>query len=169
MIRGDRVEHAVAEWLGRPTLVLGVGNPLRGDDAAGSVVCAGVGSPRAVDCGDAPERYLGLAADAGVERVLLVDAMDLGGAAGEIAFCSSEDLVERFGTTHDSGLAILARFIQQEYGKPVAVLGIQPSETRFGTGMSTAVRGAVEKVIGWLQGAVWRRKPEELEAAWTCS
>lgn len=169
MIRGDTIEQALAEWLGRPTLVLGVGNPLRGDDAAGPMVCAGLRSPRAVDCGDAPERYLGLAADARVNSVLLVDAMDFGGAAGEIAFCYPEDLVERFGTTHDSGLAVLARFIQQEYGKPVAVLGIQPSQTRFGTEMSTAVRGAIEKVIAWLQGGAWRGKPEELETAWTCS
>ena len=166
MIRGDAVEGALAGWLRGRVLILGVGNPLRGDDAAGPMVCAGVESPQAVDCGEAPERYLGLAADVRVEQVLLVDAMDFGGAAGELAFCTSEDLTERFGTTHDSGLAVLSRFVEEEYGKAVAVLGIQPSDTRFGARAGTAVRDAVCKVSAWLKDAISQCKPGEMEAAW---
>jgi len=168
VIRGERVQPALAEWLDRPALILCVGNGLRGDDAAGPLVCARLGSP-AVDCGDAPERYVGLAAEPSVERVLMVDAMDFGGAAGEVAFCHSEELVERFGTTHDSGLAVLARFVQGEYGKPVAVLGIQPCDTRFGAGVSAGVLAAVDAVSAWLRSAISRQKRGEMEAAWSRS
>lgn len=168
MIRGDSVQSALAEWLERPALILGVGNGLRGDDAIGPLVCARLGSP-AVDCGDAPERYTGLAADPSVERVLMVDAMDFGAAVGEVAFCRSEELVERFGTTHDSGLAVLARFVQGEYGKPVAVLGIQPCDTRFGAEVSAGVLAAVETVSAWLRSAISRQKRGEMEAAWSRS
>jgi hydrogenase 3 maturation protease len=149
--------------------VLGIGNPLRGDDAAGSLVCAGLRSPSAVDCGDAPERYVGLAGDDRVERVLLVDAADFGGNVGDIAFLASEDLVERFGTTHDSGLAVLSRFIREEHGKPVAVLGIQPADTRFGAPVSTAVREAVDQVSAVLRSAISQWNPDKVEAAWTRS
>jgi len=174
VIRGDAAQASLADWVRLPTLILGIGNPLRGDDAAGPLVCELLDSPAAVDCGDAPERYLGLADSDAVQRVLLVDAMDFGGAPGEIAFCASGELVERFGTTHDSGLAVLARFVQQEYGKPVAVLGIQPSSTQFGARVSAAVQDAVEKVSAWLKEAIPGRAgsqhdPGEMEAAWTRS
>ena len=156
MIQGDGAQSALVEWLDRPALILCVGNGLRGDDAAGPLVCARLGSP-AVDCGDAPERHVGLAAEPSVERVLMVDAMDFGGAPGEVAFCGSEELVERFGTTHDSGLAVLARFVQGEYGKPVAVLGIQPCDTRFGAGVSAGVLAAVDAVSAWLRSTISRQ------------
>jgi hydrogenase 3 maturation protease len=169
VIRGDAVQAAVAEWVCSDTLVMGIGNPLRGDDAAGPMICAQLGSQAAVDCGDAPERYLGLAGRDGIRRVLLVDAMDFGGAPGEIAFCVSGELVERFGTTHDSGLAVLAHFMEQEYGTPVAVLGIQPTSTEFGARVSAAVQSAVVKVSAWLRRAIPQHCPGEMEAAWTRS
>jgi len=169
VIRGDCVESALADWLQGPALILGVGNPLRGDDAVGPEVCARMESPNAVDCGDAPERYLGLAADAAVGRVLIVDAMDFGGEAGEIAFCRAEDLVERFGTTHDSGLAVLSRYVEAEHGKPVAVLGIQPCDTRFGADVSAAALAAIEKVSAWLRRITSQWKRGEMEAAWSRS
>ncbi len=178
MIRGERAQSALTEWMAEPALILGIGYPMRGDDAAGPMVCARLGSPCAVDCGDAPERFLGLAGDSRFTRLLLVDAVDFGGAAGEIAFCLSGDLVERFGTTHDSGLALLARFVEQEYGKPVALLGIQPATVRFGADMTLAVREAVDRVSAWLKTAIleWLPAsggcaplPAEMEAAWTRS
>jgi hydrogenase 3 maturation protease len=169
VIGGAAWREAAAEWVSRPVLVLGVGNPLRGDDAAGPLVCERLDSPSAVDCADAPERYVGLAGGEGVERVLLVDAADFGGRAGDIAFLAADDLVERFGTTHDSGLAVLSRFIQEEYGKPVAVLGIQPGDTRFGAQVCAAVRDAVETVSALLKSATSQWNPDKVEAAWTPS
>jgi hydrogenase 3 maturation protease len=167
MISGAAVEQALSGWVRTSTLILGVGNPLRGDDAAGPMVCAQLGSPGAVDCGDAPERHLGLADDPNVGQVLIVDAMDFGGEPGEMAFCTAEDLVERFGTTHDSGLALLARFVEQQYGKPVAVLGIQPADTGFGAEVNAAVRAAVDRVSASLKPVVTPRETGEMEAAWT--
>jgi hydrogenase maturation protease len=145
MRRGKAAEEMLVDWLRAPALVLGVGNVMLGDDGAGGAVCAAAGRPEAVDCGDAPERFLGLAGGA-AERVLFVDAVDFGGAPGEIVFCDGGELTERFGTTHTSGLALLARFIEESYGKPTAALGIQPDGTGFGAEMSGPVRAAVGRL-----------------------
>ena len=169
MIRGPAVRDAVADWLRAPTLILGVGNLLRGDDGVGPLVCARVNRPEAVDCGDAPERYLGVAGEDWVGRVLLVDAVDFGGEAGDLVFCTSDELVERFGTTHDSGLALLSRFLEKEYGTPTALLGVQPGDTSFGAQVSAAVQAAVDEMSSWLTAAMSQRKPREVEAAWTRS
>lgn len=146
MTRGKAAEQELVEWLRAPALVLGVGNPLLGDDGAGGAVCDAAGRPEAVDCGDAPERFLGLADSARVQRVLFVDAMDFGGAPGGIVFCAGAELTERAGSTHTSGLALLARFVEESYGKPAAVLGIQPDGTGFGAEMSGPVRAAVGRL-----------------------
>ena len=168
MTCGQTAKQRLAIWLAKPTLILGVGNPWRGDDAAGPRVCAAAGSRYVVDCGDAPERELGRAADPGVAQVLIVDAMDFGGGAGELAFCRPEDLTERAGTTHTTGLAMLARYLEEAYGKPVAVLGIQPGETQFGAEMGEAVKAAVAEVSAVLVDCVASR-PTTREAEWTRS
>jgi hydrogenase maturation protease len=142
---------------------------MRGDDAAGPLICDRLDFPLVADCGDAPERYMGLAGDGRVERVLLVDAADFSGEVGEMTFILAGDLVERFGTTHTSGLAVLSRFIGEAYGKPVAVLGIQPNSTAFGAAVSTAVRGTVEEVSALLNGAASRWEAGRMEAAWSPS
>jgi hydrogenase 3 maturation protease len=149
--------------------LLGVGNRLRGDDAAGALICSRLSSPSAVDCGDAPERFVGLAGDERVERVLLIDAAEFGGTVGEFAFLDSDDLTERFGTTHTSGLALLSRFIRGAYGKPVAVLGIQPGDTNLGAPVSTAVRDAIDEIAALLKGAISQWSLGKVEAAWTRS
>lgn len=163
MIQGAAVQQALAEWLTQDTLILGVGSLWRGDDAAGPLVCEGV--PGAVDCGDAPERFLGLAGSPQVAQVLLVDAVDLGAEPGEVVLCEREDLTERFGTTHSSGLALLARYLAETYGKEVRVLGIQPASTGVGCPVSGPVRGAVERVVAWLARAEPRAPIQDPEGS----
>ena len=167
MTLGKDAEQSLSEWMEEGTLILGIGNPLRGDDAAGPAVCAALDTREAVDCSDAPERYLGLAGEAGVTRVLLVDAVGFGGEPGAVAFLLPRDLRERFGTTHDSGLALLCRFLEGEHKKPTALLGIQPLDTRFGAEMHADVRAATEKVAAWLRRGLEGRKEREVEAAWS--
>jgi hydrogenase maturation protease len=172
MTCGGEARRLLQEWLSEPTLVLGIGHPWRGDDAVGPEVCARVGAPHAVDCGDAPERFFGLAGDPGVARVLFVDAVDFGGAPGALAFCLPGDLTEGAGTTHTTGLAVLTRFLAESYGKPVAVLGLQPGDTRFGAEMSEAVKAAVAEVSAMLASSSQVRNLRhgaEREAAWTRS
>ncbi len=164
MITGAAVPEALAEWLRRDTLVLGVGNRWLGDDAAGPLVAEAVAG--AVDCGDAPERFLDLAGSPEVAQVLVVDAVEVGGEPGEIVFCGREDLTERFGTTHNSGLALLARYLWEVHGKEMRVLGIQPARVGVGTEVSEAVRAAVDRAAAWLARAQQR---EQVETAWTQS
>jgi hydrogenase 3 maturation protease len=171
MTCGGEAKQLLRDWLSEPTLALAIGHPLHGDDALGPLVCAQA-EGRAVDCGDAPERYLGLAGDPEVARVLLIDAVDFGGAPGEIAFCTLDDLTERAGTTHTTGLAVLVRYLQETYAKPVAVLGVQPAETRFGAGVSEAVKAAAAEVSAVLASSSQVRNlrhGSEREAVWTRS
>jgi hydrogenase 3 maturation protease len=178
MRRGRGAEQKLRAWLARPTLVLGIGHPWCGDDALGPQVCAAVDDPRVVDCGDAPERFLGMAAAPGVAQVLLLDAIDFGGRPGQFVFCEGEELTERAGTTHTTGLAVLSRFLMEAYGTPVAALGVQPADTRFGAQVTPPVAAAMRRLAARVRRATrdWPTgpkalpvRPTEREATWTPS
>lgn len=135
------------------TVLMGIGNRWRADDAAGPEVAsrlAGRSLARCIDAGDAPERHLGEAVEARPDAVLLVDSVDFGGAPGEVAVFALEDLPARLGTTHDVSLAVLMRYLRAMTRADILLLGIQPATTHFGGRMSAAVSDAVSVVTEML-------------------
>lgn len=140
------------------TVVVGIGNRWRGDDAAGPVLIdrlSGSISARCLDAGDAPERYLGAAADS-ASTILVIDAVDFGGAPGQLAVFAEPDLPDRFGTTHDVPLRALMSYLRRQSGATVLLLGIQPEHTAFGAPMSGEVRASVELVAQMLTARLAR-------------
>jgi hydrogenase maturation protease len=140
------------------TVIVGIGHRWRGDDAAGPALIdrlSGRVSARCLDAGDAPERHLGAAAGAS-DTILLVDAVDFGGAPGEVAVFAERDLPDRFGTTHDVPLRLLMGYLRAQSGAAVLLLGIQPADTAFGAPMSGPVRASVELVAEMLTARLSR-------------
>ncbi len=134
-------------------VLMGIGNRWRGDDAAGPAVIARVGArthARCIDAGDAPERHLGEAVEGNPETILLVDAVDFGGAPGEAALFTMDDLPKRPGTTHDTSLSLLIGYLRATSGAEVILLGIQPGTTDFGDPMCPAVDDAVRAIADML-------------------
>lgn len=129
-------------------LVVGVGNPARGDDAAGlmlgRVVAEALGAAYLAG-EDVPERYSAqMRADPGTQ-VLFVDAVDMGMPPGHIAMVRFEDLDDTTISTHKVSLAVLARLLEDMGGKRVRLLGIQPQCLMWGSSVSEPVRAAVER------------------------
>jgi len=134
-------------------VVLGVGSRWRGDDAAGPRVVERLASGTSalcIDAGDAPERHLGEAITAGPEAIVVVDAVDFGGAAGDVGVFAAGELSPRFGTTHDTPLAVLMRYLETESRAEVLLIGIQPARVGFGDPMSCAVEESVHLVADML-------------------
>lgn len=143
----------MARVLGRRAVLLGIGNRWRGDDAAGPAVIDRVSAraeARCIDAGNAPERHLGEATAGAPDAIVLLDAVDFGGAPGEVAVFSPEQLPDRLGTTHDVPLRTLMHYLRTVSGAQVALVGIQPAVTAFGAGLSPEVSDAVEAVANLL-------------------
>jgi hydrogenase maturation protease len=132
-------------------LVIGVGNPWRGDDGAGPAVAralAGVPGLAVAECGGEPaelmERW------AGFERVFLVDALVAGGRPGSIHRLTAEaplPVVARH-SSHGVGLAEaveLARALG-ELPPKLVIYGIEPGHLNEGAALSPAVVTAVASV-----------------------
>ncbi len=135
--------NALAKRLrGKRTVILGVGNPLQGDDAIGPCLVDllhGRIDATLIYGGEVPENYLSSIRATRPEVVLIVVALELGAQAGSIAVLDADRLraIENF--TRNPGLAFLAVMIQDETGAEVILVGIQQEGTAFAAGMSEPV------------------------------
>jgi hydrogenase maturation protease len=148
------------------TVVIGVGNPLRGDDAAGVVVAERL-RPRVpegvavVSCSEEPTRLM--EAWEGAECVVLVDTVSSGEPAGTVhRFDAGEEAVPARtfrSSTHAIGIADtieLARALGR-LPRRVRVYGIEAGG--FGTGSS--LTPAVESAVAFLVQEVLADLEEE--------
>ncbi len=140
---------------GKRTVILGVGNPLQGDDAVGpSLVDLLHGRVEAtlIYGGEVPENYLSSIQAAQPEVVLIVVALELGAKPGSLAVMDADRLraIENF--TRNPGLAFLAVMIQDGTEAEVILVGIQPECTAFATEISPPVRQTMRSLEEMLVG-----------------
>ncbi|UCH34319.1 MAG: hydrogenase maturation protease [Armatimonadota bacterium] len=146
-------------------LVVGVGNPDRGDDGVGPAVveelCAA--DVETLDVGDAPERYLGPMTESGARVLVFVDAVDFGRTAGEAVLLEEADLPQRSCVTHRSSLALVMRYAREQAHQRSVLIGVQPGSMEFGQGLTPAVQAAVKAVAAALSEALGgrSRRPQQ--------
>ena len=135
------------------TLIVGLGNPLRGDDGIGPRVIEEVtrrGLPEGVSSLDGGTGGFDLLnVLEGWERVVIVDAADVGREPGQFVRFTPEQarFVETTGShsLHHAGLGevlALANALGQALPE-MTILGVQPAGVGWGEGLSPAVEAAL--------------------------
>ena len=142
--------------------VLGIGNELNGDDAAGPLVARGMAQKLAdresqggsrsahiyiADVGPSPESFTGPLRRFAPDLVVLVDAAELGEPPGTVRSFDWSAAEGLSASTHTLPPSMLARFLINELGCRVMLVGIQPKSLEFDTPVSEDVRRAVERVV----------------------
>ena len=133
--------------------VIGIGNRLKGDDAAGPELIGRItGRSRfhCLDTGVAPENYLEKIVRIKPDTILLVDAMDFGGEAGDSRLFSADQITGGGLSSHALSLRMTCDYLQQRISAHIFILGIQPSQVNMNSPLSEAVRAAVEKLAAEL-------------------
>jgi len=141
-----------------PLLVLGLGNVLLGDDGLGAAAVARLRDQfdcpreaRALDGGTLGLALLPYVEDA--ESVILVDAVRDERPAGTFVRLDGEDVAPAVATRlspHQVGVSDLlegARW-RDRYPSRVVLLGLVPESIELGVGLSPAVAGALDELIG---------------------
>ena len=139
----------------RGVLVVGVGNPLRGDDAAGLILGEQVAQKLGWEylrSEEVPESYLGEMLASPADTILLVDAVDMQAPAGEIRMLSPDDLANNGISTHNCSIALLATVLAGLKDKRTLVLGIQPENPGWGEYLTSPVVAAIERFVAALPG-----------------
>jgi len=146
--------------------VIGLGNPLRGDDGIGIVLLQRIQAKkkpawREIEFIDGGTGGLSLVHDlARFTHVLIIDAIDFQGLPGEHhIFVASDFLSSRKPpqtlSTHEPGLAEVLRLAAQMNTLPgvVKIFGVQPASLTYKTGLSDSVTGQVDALtrsLSWL-------------------
>ncbi len=138
-------------------LILGLGNPLLGDEGIGGRVVEELKKlqlPDGVSVVEGGTSGLGLIGlMEGHQRVIIVDAADMGHRPGSvIRFTPSEarfKIAEAPLSLHQIGLGEVLALSQALELAPaeLVVIGIQPGQIEAGAGLSPEVEGAIPQII----------------------
>jgi len=149
-------KEALGGLLSQRTVIVGIGNDMRGDDAFGPMVVERLRGrvwADLIDAGVSPENCLGKLSALKPRVVLLVDAVDFDCAPGDMVLLDPAKLETTSFGTHASSLALLEQFLSTEGVTRIALLAVQPKNWQFGDAVSDEVAAAVEKVIGLIEEA----------------
>lgn len=150
----------LAARLSGSVVVVGVGNPLRGDDAAGYLVARRLrGTPGmcVIEAEEVPEDFVGDIAAAAPDVVALVDAVDLGREPGAVAILEKEQVATYAPTTHRMPLSLVMEVAHRRTSADVFLIALQPSRADFGTAMTPEVSDTVERLAEMLAELVQAR------------
>jgi hydrogenase 3 maturation protease len=139
------------------TIVLGIGNRLGGDDAAGTCVVDILNQRRyrtktflpteimALDAGTDPESYTSVIRQHRPDLLILVDAADMGLPPGALRTIPPERISILSFSTHHIPLSTFVSYIKEFCGK-ILLVGVQPERTEMDKHISKTVRKSAKKL-----------------------
>lgn len=150
-------ETELKQWLQKCTklAVLGIGNPLRGDDALGLEALGLLRgkvprSVRLIEAHTMPENFTGEVKRFKPSHVLLIDAASFNAKPGVVRLVPPEDIAGVVVSTHALPLSMFAEVVQKTVKAKVLLLGVQPKTADFVEGLTPEVEKAVKKIAGVL-------------------
>lgn len=147
--RKMRVKDTLLEVLKKKTVIVGIGNTLKGDDAFGPLLIerlSGKIDAVCIDAGTAPENYAGKITKENPDTVLLVDAADLDLAPGEYDILRKDELLKSGFTTHDLSPVMFIEFLEGGCDSEIYMLGVQPERVGFGEEVTESVKEALNEI-----------------------
>ncbi len=133
------------------TVIIGVGNPLRGDDGVGMKILEyledmDLPDVMLLNTETVPEAFTGKVSEYEPTHVLLVDAANFRGEPGDAKLISSAQIGGTAVSTHSLPLTIFITYIEKTLNVKVKLLGIQPKRIEFYTEMTLELEEASNKI-----------------------
>ena len=131
--------------------IVGVGNPLRGDDGAGPHLierlrASILNSELLFNCGEVPENYLGPISRLNPDTIIFIDSADFSPQPGEIKIIEIKDIKEGGLSTHNASLKLSLNYLKESTKAEIFLLGIQPKSKELGEGISPEVEKALKNL-----------------------
>ena len=128
-------------------VIMGIGNPLRGDDRAAAYIVRLMRGkiPQKVallNCVSSPENYLGRVESLRPSHILMIDAAELGLEPGSAKLVTPDRVAGLTISTHAIPLSTLAKYLGERTSARQMLLGIQPKTVEFGRGLSKEMKAA---------------------------
>jgi len=143
------------------TVVVGIGNPCRGDDAAGSLVARqirDVPGVAAIDAQDVPENHWRQIVNQRPDTIILVDSVNLKSPPGSVAVLDKDQIAAHWPSTHRMPAGALMGFFERETHAHIFLIAIQPRQTEFMQSVSAEVQSSVAGVADVLNQVLATRR-----------
>jgi hydrogenase 3 maturation protease len=158
----EQLLAALSKLRGSKTVIVGIGNTLKGDDAVGPLICEqlrDVGlSAELIDAGTVPENYIGRIIKKAPQNLVIIDAVDFAATAGAISLFKTEQLSSLAFSTHALSPRLFVDMIKNEIEVEVYFIGVQPEHVGLGQPLSSRVSQAVKRLKAVLTEAFSREK-----------
>ena len=151
----DEIEHELQAWFFgvHKVVIAGIGNSLRRDDFVGVKIVRDLqdtvsSSVYLIECETVPENFIEPIIRFNPSHVLIIDAALLNLEPGSTKLLSSKQLMERQAvSTHALPLRIFCEYLARETKAKIALLLIQPGDTRFGEGLTREVQNTSDCIV----------------------
>lgn len=147
--------HARNQTPDKPIAIVGMGQPLKGDDSIGIMIIeklekAGHTSKfLLINTGAVPENCTGILRRHQTELVIFIDAADISAQPGEIRLLHYSQMESDSIATHSIPFGMLCQYLVKEIGCDIWVLGIQPAQNNFLASISPEVDHAARTIVEW--------------------
>jgi len=140
------------EILKNKLAVLGVGSELRGDDGIGPYLSERLSNFNSESFlsinGDlVPENFTRDLRKFQPDNIIIIDAAFMGKSAGDIEIIRINEVTGISFSSHSMPISVLGKYLSQEIGANVYILGIQPINIDFGSEISIEVIEAADKIF----------------------
>ena len=130
------------------TIILGIGNILKGDDALGPMICERLKAEKisadVIDASTVPENYIQKIIKKSPQNLIILDVIDFGAEPGTIKAFEIEDLNSIVISTHTLSPRIFIDMIRKSIELNVYIIGVQPLQTQLGSPVSKEVKKAID-------------------------
>jgi len=136
---------------GRRVVLVGIGSPIRGDDAVGLKIIELLEGRKLTDVlllstEIVPESYTGKIREFEPTHVLMIDAAHFNGEPGEGRMIPTQQIGGVTLSTHSLPLTIFADYLRKTLCSNVALLGVQYKNNGFGMGLTAEVGKGAKKI-----------------------
>ncbi len=137
--------------------ILGIGNELNGDDAAGVLMARELMKHYAdqpqrsnlviYDCGTLPENFSGPLRKFRPDLILMLDAGSFGGKPGDLLLASSEESEGMSFSTHSLPPSVFADFLINELNCVVQLLLVQAENIDFCDPLNSQIEKTIRETV----------------------
>jgi hydrogenase 3 maturation protease len=132
------------------TVIVGIGNILKGDDGAGPLVCQQLKRAKIcadlIDAGTVPENYIQPIIKKAPQNLLVIDAIDFGATPGTVRIFKPGQLDSHVISTHSLSPRLFVDMVCQNISVDVYFAGIQPAQIQLDQTVSAQVNHAIQQL-----------------------
>lgn len=135
-------------------VLLGIGNRMKGDDGAGSILAERFANVikndeewASIDGDVLPENYTSVIKREKPEKLFIIDVCDIEGEAGDYRYVKVDELIEDYQfNTHSAPIKVFIDYLYT-FTKEIIMIGIQPKNIDMFSELSPEVEQSINEII----------------------